>query len=427
MANLRVLIADEDLDSRVSMKRAVARAELDLVGETGYGTEAVSLALEARPDVIFVAVEEPAARPLDTADGLANALPDTPIIIYSSAGDAESVRRGMIFGARDYLVKPVESSRIRDAIGVALNQEERRQMRRAGQLSAVHGRGSVITVAGAKGGIGKSVVSTNLAVALRQETGRSVVIIDADTQFGDVATMLDLLPDVTVGDLVKQRGDVDRSMVRQFVTTHAATGVDVLAASEEEDAWDGCSLDDVKRLIDLYAQVYDFVIVDTAGAMDAFVRACIETSTLSLVVSSGDVSAVRDTAAAVRRLDKWGVHPDRVRFVLNAGSHDQGINADEMAEAIGREVFWTVPHDRAVIDSVQVGQPLVLRGGKAKAAQSLTMLARRIGGKSGASDTQSTSEPFWRRVLPARGPAMRGTGDDDTGLEPVVETVDRGR
>src|SRR5690606_30092299 len=136
------------------MKRAVARADLDLVGEVGYGTEAVSLALEARPDVIFVAVEEPAARPLDTADGLANALPDTPIIIYSSAGDAESVRRGMIFGARDYLVKPVESARLREAISVALNQEERRQMRRAGQLSAVRGRGSVITVAGAKGGIG---------------------------------------------------------------------------------------------------------------------------------------------------------------------------------------------------------------------------------------------------------------------------------
>src|SRR5262245_58113968 len=194
MADLRILIVDEDPDSRVTMRRAAARAELTVAGEARYGTDAVSLAVELRPEVIVVSVEEPAARALDTADGLANALPETPIIIYSTESNAEAVRRGMVFGARDYLLKPVDSSKLRESVEMALSQEERRQMRRAGQLQSTNARGMVITVAGAKGGIGKSVVSVNLAVALRIETGRSVVIIDADTQFGDVATMLDLLP-----------------------------------------------------------------------------------------------------------------------------------------------------------------------------------------------------------------------------------------
>ena len=424
MANLRVLIADEDPDSRVAMRRAVARADLDVAGETGYGVEAVSLALESQPDVIFIAVEEPTARPLDTADGLANALPNTPIIIYSSDGDAESIRRGMIFGARDYLVKPIESAQLRLAVRVVLSQEERRQMRRSGQLATVQGRGTVITVAGAKGGIGKSMIAVNLAAALREETGRTVAIIDADNQFGDVATLLDVTPQNTVRELVQHRRELDRTNVRQYVTTHAATGVDVVAASDEEDAWGDCTPEDLHQIVDLYAQVYDFVVVDTAGPMDRFVRACIECSTLTLVVSSGDVSAVRDTAAAVRRLEKWGIDDDRVRYVLNAGIHDQGINADELSRAIGRKVFWVVPYDRAVIDSIQVGQPLVLRAPKSRAGQNMVALARRIGGKQDSPEVVAPPGSLWRRVLPLRSSELRGN-DDDSDLKRFPATVQR--
>src|SRR5687767_4017203 len=167
---LRVLITDEDLDSRVNARRAVQRAQFEVVGETGLGTEAVSLALQASPDLVLLAVEDPASRALATAEALANALPDTPMIIYSSVNTPEAIRRGMVFGARDYLVKPVDAQKVRDAVTQALNQEERRQMRRAGQLAGASGRGMVITITGAKGGVGKSVLSVNLATALRRDT-----------------------------------------------------------------------------------------------------------------------------------------------------------------------------------------------------------------------------------------------------------------
>ncbi|MEZ4503844.1 MAG: AAA family ATPase [Dehalococcoidia bacterium] len=418
MSRLRVLIVDEDLDSRVSLRRSAQRAQLEVVGESGYGTEAVSLAVETLPDAILVAVEEPAARALDAADSLANALPETPILLYSSASDPESIRRGMVFGARDYLVKPVDATRLREALRVALSQEERRQMRRAGQLSSVGSRGTVITVSGAKGGVGKSVVSANLAVALRQETGRSVVVLDADTQFGDAATLFDVLPTHTVKDVVQRRTELDRTNVHEFVTPHV-TGVDIVAASDAEDVWFYCSTEEVNRIIDAYARVYDYVLVDTSGSFDPFVRACIEASTLTLVVSSGDVSSVRDTALAAKRLQQWGVPSERVRYVLNGAGAEQRIGPDRLAEALGHEVFWVIPYDRAVVDSVQIGQPLALRNANSKAALAMTRLARRIAGQS--SEPESTNrEPLWRRVLP-----LKGASDDDTGVEPVTAALDR--
>src|ERR1044071_7727465 len=105
---LNILIVDEDPDSRVITRRAVQRAQLDLAGEGDARAAAVTLALSVQPDIILLALEEPVGRPLETAEALANALPDTPFIMYSSLNDAQSVRRSMVFGAGDYLLKPVQ-------------------------------------------------------------------------------------------------------------------------------------------------------------------------------------------------------------------------------------------------------------------------------------------------------------------------------
>jgi pilus assembly protein CpaE len=399
---LRVLIADEDPDSRVNTRKAVQRARLGLAGEVGYGTEAVSHALDARPDIILVAIEEPVARPLDTAEALANALPETPIIIYSSITDAEAVRRGMVFGARDYIIKPVQSGRLLEAVNTVLVQEELRQMRRAGQLLSDHGRGTVITVTGAKGGIGKTVVSVNLAIALRKETGRQVALLDADTQFGDVATMFDLSPSRTVSDLLRNPNGADRHNVREFLTTHSS-GVEVLAAPSDDEGWTRSDGDGLKRIVDLLAQTHDFVVVDTAGSFDAFVRASIEASTLTLVITTGEVSSVRDTAAALRRLDSWGVNGDRTKVLLNRGVRVGGFHLDQLQEAINREIFWQLPYDRQFPISVQLGRPVLLKDGKSAAARNLTSLARVIAGTRKSLVRQPETNSLLKRLLRKRG------------------------
>lgn len=412
--SLRVLLADEHAESRFEMRRTVSRTDLQLVGESGYGTEAVSLALESHPDVVMLAVEEPAARALDTADAIANALPETPIVIYSSLDDAESIRRGMLVGARDYLVTPIEAPRLAAAVRGVLSNEERRQMRHAGQLADVSGRGTVITVAGAKGGVGKSVLSVNLALALRHETNRSVLVIDADTHFGDVATLLDLSPEHSIADVVAKRADLSRTNVRELVTDHRS-GIQIVAASEAEGAWDPCTIEDVQRIIESFAQVYDYVVIDTSGAVDRFVRTCIEASTLTLIVSSGDVSSVRDTVAASRRLEDWGVAADRVRYVMNSASGARGVPARDLAYALGHELFWVVPHDTSVIESVQVGVPVLERGNSA-AGDSITGLARRIAGREHGT-MSNAAQPFWRRLIPTRG------GTDDAALAGAGERI----
>ncbi len=401
-AALRVLIADEDPDSRVIARKALQRADLAVAAEGGYGTEAVSLALETHPDAILVAVEEPVGRPLETAEALANAFPDTPIIIYSSLRDSESVRRGMVFGARDYLFKPLTAAAVRDGVLRALEQEERRQMRRAGQLASTQARGTVVSVTGAKGGIGKSVLAVNLAMALRRQTGKSVAVLDADTQFGDVATMFDLSPAVTVTHLLGNLEKVDRRNLRDYTTPHQA-GIDVFAAPEEEDTWERYGPEGVRRVIDQLAQVYEFVVIDTSGAFDSFVRACISASTLALVVTSGDVSSVRDAAAAVRRTERWGIDAARIRLVLNESNRDADVTPAQVEAAVGLPVFWKLPFDRGVSRSVQLGRPVAEAPERSNFASSVTSLALLIAGSKTAIVNGAQPAPAWKRVFQLRG------------------------
>lgn len=400
--NLRVLVVDEDPDSRVATRKALQRAGFQIAGEAGFGTQAVSLSLESTPDVILIAVEEPVQRPLETAEALANAAPDTPILMYSSTADSESVRQGMVFGARDYLAKPLQAARLREAVHRALEQEERRQMRRAGQLAGEVGRGTIIVVTGAKGGIGKSVASVNLALALRLETGKSVALVDADTQFGDVSTLLDLVPPLTAADILRDPSRFDRVTAANFLTAHGS-GVNVLATARDEDPWATCDGDTWRGIIDVLAQLHEFVVIDTSGAFDAFVRRAVECASLTLLLTTGEVSSVRDTAAAIGRLNNWGVDMGRVHLVFNRGARASGVSKADLAKAVGHEVFWEIPNDRAVARSVQIGRPIVMDARNSGLGRNMRALARLIAGTRSSLVARPSSPSLLQRLIALRG------------------------
>ena len=394
-SELQIMISDEDVDRRISTRRAAQRAQLEVSAEVGYGTKAISLAIQTHPDVILVAVEEPVGRPLETAESLANVLPNTPIIIYSSINDPEAIRRAMLMGARDYILQPVQPDQLQEAMDAVLVQEERRQMRRSGQLLNELGRGTVVTVMGGKGGVGKTVISVNLALALWRETGMSVAIFDADRENGDVTTLLDMTADRTIGDLLPLADQLDRNSIQEFMTEYDGS-VDVLAAADGEDIWSECSNEKLKHIIDLLAQTYDFVIIDIGASLGQLTRTSVESSTLTLLVTSGEITSVRNTATALQRFEQWLIPADRFKLIFNQRARSDGMNADELSAAVDMNIFWQVPYDQRISVSVQMGQPAVLFDDSTSGARSLLTLARTIAGTKKPLVKQKKKRMFQR-------------------------------
>jgi pilus assembly protein CpaE len=311
-----VVTVDPDLSSRADIRRALQMAHFTVTGEAGYGIEAVTVAQEKLPDVFLVSVEEPVARALQTIESLADAMPGAPSIVYSTMADAAAVRRAMVAGARDYLIKPVKSEELVRSIHGVLEQEERKRMRLAGQTTETAARGTVVTIFGAKGGIGKTTIATNLATALVRTTGSTVVLVDMDTRFGDVAIMMDVAVEQSIADVARHLDDMDRDKIRDYLVQHHG-GAFVLPAPLHPSEWRNLTPQHIERVIELLAQSHDYVIIDTPGTFNEIIAATLEQASLILLVTSMDIASIKDTALALEMLRAASVSEDKVKLTIN--------------------------------------------------------------------------------------------------------------
>ncbi|HEY8491028.1 MAG TPA: P-loop NTPase [Dehalococcoidia bacterium] len=383
--NLQVIIVDQDVNGRADLQRIVSFAHFAVVGEAGYGIEAVSLAKEVGPDVVLLSVEEPVARALQTIESLVAALPEVPIIAYSSLSDAGSVRRAMLSGARDYLVTPIRPDELVRSVASVMEQEERRRMRLTGELKAVDRspggavRGTVITVFGAKGGIGKTTISSNLSTALAQWTGQSVVLVDLDTRFGDVAIMMDAPIETTIVDLARDLDHVDRETVRSYLVEHPS-GVTILPAPRHPSEWRHIGPEHIERIVSLLASCFDYVVLDTPGTFNEIVATALELGSLVLLVTSMDLASIKDTALALDMLQSWDFQQDKVKLLINHVNAANTIREDDVASALDYDIFWRIPYDPTVCNTTQLGQPMVISKPGSRVSQSLIDLACTISG-----------------------------------------------
>ncbi|HEY8691593.1 MAG TPA: response regulator [Chloroflexota bacterium] len=225
---IRLLLVDDSVEERLALKRQLLASELMIAGESVLGTEAVAIARDLRPSVALVAVEEPLARGLRTIEALRVVVPEMPVIALSTLSGREHLRQAMLAGARDYLVRPVDEDELERTITEVHDLERKRSALNEHVIESGH-VGEIITIFGAKGGVGRTTLATNLAVALALNCKQRVALVDLDLQLGDVALMLDIVPERTISDLVPIVDKLDPELMRGFLSVHSS-GLKVLPA-----------------------------------------------------------------------------------------------------------------------------------------------------------------------------------------------------
>ncbi|MEX0801402.1 MAG: response regulator [Dehalococcoidia bacterium] len=378
--NARILVIDQDLETRAEMEKGLNRAEMIVVGGAGYGAEALSLAAEVRPTVVLVGMEEPAARALQTIESLADLLPEAPILVYSSLDDAESARKAVVAGARDYLTKPCKIEEVVKAVRGALAQQERRRALISGAGSPnPTGAGMIITVFGAKGGIGKTTISTNLATALVDMNAGSAVIVDVDTIFGDTAMMLDVAVEQSLIEAVNRVDELSRQTIGDFLARHHS-GVEVLPAPFEPIDWRHVNGEALEKVLTLLAQTHDFVIVDCPATLTDLVAVALDKATIVLLLTSLDITSVKDTTTALKLLQKGISKDEKIRLVVNHATGANSVTESDVSSVLHREIFWSIPHDAEIAASAQLGTPVVIDRPGSKVSQAVRGMAASLAG-----------------------------------------------
>jgi len=403
--NPRVLIVGPDPVGRDEIQKMLVLAGFAVLGDAGYGIEAVSVAKKTEPDVLIIAIEEPQIRALQTVEALADLLPHSPIIGYSSMRDNGAMRKAVLAGVKDYLNSPFKEEELISSIHTVTAQEERRRARIAGESDDVVSAGTVITVFGAKGGIGKTTISTNLATALVQKTKQSVCLVDLDTRFGDVAILMDIPVERSIADLAMPEEDITRDVLEECIYTHN-TGVAILPAPIRPTDWRNVHAGHIERIVNLLTQTHDYVILDTPGTFNDIVARALEMATMVVLVATVDMASLKDTLLAIDMLRSWNFPQEKIKLVLNATNDATNVQPQEVKRMLGRDVYWVVPYDRSISTATQLGMPVVVAKPQSKASESLVEMAFAMSGMRQQQPQRPKDAPpksgFLSRILGAQ-------------------------
>ncbi len=378
---IEVMLVDQDEDVRFGISRILAHSDASLAAEESFGTAAVSLALEAKPDVICCGLEEPLVRPLQTIEAILNVLPSTPIIVYSSQSDIEVARKAMLVGAREFLVRPFSAEAFDSATRAVLGWEEQRRMRLSGSTAHLGARATIVSVFSAKGGVGKTTVSTNLAAALAAEGDQSVALVDADTSFGDVLVALDLNASVDITELVAAMRTDPQPSLDDYLVTHSS-GVRVLAAPRHPFDWETIDADQFRAVVELLGRSHDYVVLDLTAAANPLTMAALDMSSLVFWILSPDVYTLRDNIVGIELMREVGLPSEKIRFIVNHALPTDELPRDSIEGAMGAPIYWEIPHDRSLHRHNQLGQTVEQHRKRGPAARSIVDLARELAGIS---------------------------------------------
>jgi len=297
---VRILVAHDDPTARDDLVAQLeASGRVEVVGTARSGDAAVALARKHAPDIVLVAEHLPAQGGPAVVEAVGALLPACGAILLLEELTADSMQRAMAVGARQIVPMPPPPGELLQAIGqVHAALAERRSAGSGVAPPPVVGcGGQIVAVFSLKGGVGCTTVAANLAVAIRQEMGLRVALVDASLPLGDIGTLLDLPSTRSLTDLVGVRAQGDEAAaVEDALTTHGRSGVRVVQAPHRAELAETVTGDLLQRALGTLRAHHEYVVVDTYAALDERVLPVLELADTILLVLTPDVAAIKSAA-----------------------------------------------------------------------------------------------------------------------------------
>ena len=261
--------------------------------------------------------------------------------------------------------------------------------------------GRVVTVFSPKGGIGKTVVSTNLATAFAKAQKERTLLLDLDLQFGDAAIMLGIEPSKTIYDLVVAPGELDHEKLAGYTTQHP-TGLDVLPAPIRPEDAELVTEGKLARLLEVARSSYDFIVVDTSPFFHGPMLATLDRTDLLLLLCGMDIPTIKNVRLGLQTLELLSFPPERTRVILNRANTNVGLKRSEVEDTLRTKVYRDLPSDRAVPMAVNRGKPVILAEPGADFSKAIRELAADIVGKRDSRKSKPAKPAKERRSMFSR-------------------------
>jgi pilus assembly protein CpaE len=407
---IRILIVDDIADTRENLAKLIGfEPDMEVAGTAGGGQEAVNMAKQHRPHVILMDINMPDMDGITATEIISNTVPESPIIMMSVQGEQDYLRRSMLAGAREFLVKPFSADELINSIRHVHELEKVRRARYAPiapvaapgapAAAAASGRetGKIITFFSPKGGVGRTTIATNLAVALHQITNKPVVLVDGSLPFGDIAVILNMSPKAkTIADLIGSFETADSDVVESILVQHS-TGIKVMLAPPTPESTELITGAHMKHVLELLRERYAYIVVDTWPSFQEQVITMLDVADVILTLMTLEITSLKNVRVFMEVVEKLGYDQEKVQLVANRNDSSGGIKASDVEASLGRKIPHTIVSDgRTLVLAVNRGVPFVISHRDSQVAKDIFALAQKV------ATAESAAVPAGKQA-PARG------------------------
>jgi pilus assembly protein CpaE len=354
MAELSVVVVAQDNEQRAVLQvlvdgTSVARVVHSCASYPGAVSDPVLRRIQtANPAVVLVDVpSENHTLALRSIELIQQEVSGAVIFAVGSMAQPQVIVGAMRAGAREYIERPTTTTDLLEAF-VRLTAAQRKVDREGP-------RGKVFTVVNAKGGSGATTTAVNLALALHSAHG-NVALVDI-APLGHAALHMNLKPQFTVTDAIRNLHRLDSSLLESFMTRHG-DGLQLLAGVNTPVMMEPATAE-FARLFDLLVGHFRYVVVDASSRVDAATRLVCNLSEAVLLVAHADVASLWSATRIQQYLGESGGR-ERVRLVLNRFRKIAGFTEADAEAAAGVKLLWKIPNQYfAVSAAIDRGVPLM--------------------------------------------------------------------
>lgn len=379
MKKIKMILADNDESIRQKIRSVLEfDGDIDVIAEAADGQEVLQKIKTMEPEVVVMEVNMPVMDGIETAEYIALNHPGIMVIMISADDSILSFRKAMLAGAKEYLVKPLPPDELTETVKKVAelgrkNMAKNESLQTKFKLPAKDNR--IISVFGTKGGVGKSTICANTAVAAAiKNAAEKIAIVDLDIQFGDISVMMNINPRKTISELVQEGENLNRELFEGFLFERY--GVNILPAPNKPELAELVTTDGVRRILEICRDMHEYTFIDTPSFIDDVTITALEMSQLICLMITLDLPTIKNVKKGIDILRSLGLLT-RTRLILNRSSGVAGIEPHDVERVLGMKIMAEVPSDgRLVLSSINQGIPFVKINPKAPISKGINSVLR---------------------------------------------------
>ncbi|MGE0199371.1 MAG: AAA family ATPase [Candidatus Melainabacteria bacterium] len=386
---IRIVIIDEDEAARGVIRSTVEGAyeNGEVLAETDslvYGYEVIR---HNRPNMVFVDLRKDPQKSIELINRISTYFRESVIIVSGETVSMDLVMALMQAGAREFIRRPFQPEDVQRVI-------DKYQM----SLNIDHGMGDnsgrIVTVFSNKGGLGKTTIAVNTALALSKAIHKPVVIVDLNLQLGDITTFLDIEPKQTIVDIARNIGRVDKSYLESSLAefNDGQAQVYILADPMNVEEAEDLTAEQINAVLTVLRASFEYVVIDTTTSFDSKTLTALDLADDILLVSIVNLPSIRSSQRLLGLFERLGYDKHKIKLVVNRYVNDDEITIDDVEDTLEHPVFWQFPNAYHVImTAINRGIPIDKVDGSRQIVQNYMDFAYKLCGKVSGDEAGETT------------------------------------